>query len=854
MKKAVIGILAHVDAGKTTLAEAMMYEAGALRKAGRVDHGNTLLDTHVLERERGITIFASEAVMEYADVSLTLLDTPGHVDFSAETERTLSVLDYAILVISGAAGVQAHTGTLWKLLEVYNIPTFVFFTKMDYSQLTREQLIDDITKQLGSGFVNFSQPLDENGFETIAMGREDLLDKYLESGILDDGDIKSAILSRSVFPCFFGSGLKFEGIKEFLDALSKYTAQREYPDAFGARVYKISHDAQGNRLTHLKVTGGKLKVRDSISCGENIEKISQIRIYSGAKFKTCDTAEAGDICAVPGLEGTKSGMGLGFETTVKNPVLEPVMNYRIALPDGVDARTFLPKLKMLEEEDPQLKITWNSHQQEIHAHLMGEVQIEILKSLISERFGIDAEIDEGTVLYKETISAAVEGVGHYEPLRHYSEVHFLLEPLPRGSGVVFASDCSENDLERNWQRLILTHLAERQHLGVLTGSPITDIKITLKSGRAHIKHTEGGDFRQATYRGVRHGLMNAESVLLEPYYSFTLTVPTEQMGRAINDIRMMHGTFDNPENDGNMTVIKGRAPITTLNGYTAAVASYTGGRGRLMCDPDGYDLCHDADKVIEKIGYNPEADLENTPDSVFCAHGAGFNVNWRDVAQYMHLPSCIKKNEEPTPAYRRRVTHIDDSELEAIMEREFGPIKRPIYSVKQAESSNIDGYYQQVHREKYLIIDGYNVIFGWQDLKELAEADLDMARVHLMNILCSYGAYTKSNIILVFDAYKVAGNTGKKFDFHNIHVVYTKENETGDMYIEKLVSDIGKNEKVRVVTNDGLIRLSAIRSGVLRTGADEFEREVDAASAEIKRILSKNADKTRISDILDENK
>ena len=839
MKKTVIGILAHVDAGKTTLAEAMLYQTGKLRRLGRVDHGDTAMDTHSLEKERGITIFASQAVMNIGGLEVTLLDTPGHVDFSAETERTLQVLDYAILVISGLDGVQAHTRTLWKLLSVYRVPTFIFVTKMDFARKSREELITELREELSDGCIDFCSDKDE----ALAMCREDLLEKYLDGEAITDGEICELVKSRLAFPCYFGSGLKIDGVDELLNGLEKYIVPSVYPDVFGAKVFKISHDPQGNRLTHLKVTGGSLKVRDTVRIGSAEEKVGQIRIYSGAKFVTADEVEAGGACAVMGLNATQNGQGLGYETPTGEPVLEPVMNYRILLPDDCDAKVMMPKLKQLEEEDPLLRITWNSHLQEIHVGLMGEVQTEILKSLIAERFGIDVEIDSGRVLYKETITNTVEGVGHYEPLRHYAEVHLIMEPLPLGSGLKFATDCSEDTLDRNWQRLVLMHLAEKQHLGVLTGSPITDIKITLAAGRAHIKHTEGGDFRQSTYRAVRQGLMQAESKLLEPYYSFRLEIPPEQLGRAINDIRMRSGTFESPEDSGSMTLLRGTAPVTTLNNYASEVAAYTGGRGRLSLELAGYNECHDSEKVIEEFNYSPEADLDNTPDSVFCAHGGGFGVKWDKVPEYMHLESCLKKKKPYTPQVNHRNLHIDDKELEAIMEREFGPVKYNLYRPK-TDIVREEKTVELADRKQYVLVDGYNVIFAWDDLKSLAQDNLESARERLMQILCNYAAFTKNEVILVFDAYKVAGNTGKRFDFHNIHVAYTKERELGDVYIEKLISQIGKNERVRVVTSDGLIQLSAVRFGVLRMSAAEFEREVDAVHAKIGEVLTELKEST----------
>lgn len=847
MKKIIAGILAHVDAGKTTLAEAMLYRTGKLRKIGRVDHGDTALDTHALERERGITIFASQAVFSTDKMEVTLLDTPGHVDFSSETERTLGVLDYAILVISGLDGVQSHTLTLWKLLRLYGVPTFVFVTKMDFARKSREEIIENLNSELDGEFVDFG---DEAAMsEGLALCSESMMEKYLGGETIDEREIAEAIKLRQVFPCFFGSGLKLDGIDEFIDALEKYTIQPEYSEAFGAKVFKISHDPQGVRLTHIKVTGGSIKVREMI--GD--EKISGIRIYSGAKFTTADEGKSGEICALTGLDKTHNGQGLGFEAAGERSTLEPVMNYRVVLPDGCDADTILPKLRELEEEDPQLHVTWNSHLKEIHVGLMGDVQAEILKSIVAERFGVKIDIDSGRVMYKETIENKVEGIGHYEPLRHYAEVHLIMEPLPRGSGLVFRTDCSEDTLDRNWQRLILMHLGEKQHLGVLTGSPITDMRITLAAGRAHIKHTEGGDFRQATYRAVRQGLMQAKSKLLEPYFSFRLEVPSEQIGRAINDIRMRSGSFDSPEESGGISVLRGRAPVTELNGYASEVAAYTGGRGRLYCESAGYDDCHNAEKVIAELAYDPEADLENTPDSVFCAHGGGFGVKWNKVGEYMHLESCLEKEKPYTPPVNRRNLHIDDKELEAIMEREFGKPKYELYRPTAKKNDGNQTDFEMTERKSYVLVDGYNVIFAWDELKSLADTDLGAARERLMEILCNYSAYTKNNVVLVFDAYKVPGNTGERFDFHNIHVVYTKERELGDVYIEKLISEIGKNDRVRVVTSDNLIQLSAVRFGVLRMSAAEFEREVDSVHAKIGKFLDEIREKnpkTKIDEIV----
>ena len=838
MKQTVLGILAHVDAGKTTLAEALLYRTGKLKKAGRVDHGDTALDTHALERARGITIFAGETVLQTGSLQIHLLDTPGHVDFSAETERVLQVLDYAVLVISGTDGVQAHTRTLWKLLSAYQLPTFLFVTKMDLARRTREELLADLRQNLSADCVDFSEDAAAQRYEQLALCEDGLLEQFLETGRVDEEAAARLIRKRAVFPCVFGSGLKMDGVDLFLRLLETYITDSVYPEQFGARVFRITHDAQGNRLTHLKVTGGTLYVRDTVTYQGLSEKISQIRVLSGAKYSTVEKVPAGGICAVLGLSATVSGQGLGAQLQSSAPMLEPVMRYRMILPPDCDIRTILPKLRTLEEEDPQLHIVWDTHLQELHVGLMGAVQAEILQSLIAERFGISVEFDRGSVMYKETVSNTVEGVGHYEPLRHYAEVHLLIEPLPRGSGMQFAAKCSEDALDRNWQRLILTHLQEKQHLGVLTGSPITDLKITLMSGRAHLKHTEGGDFRQATYRAVRQGLMQAESVLLEPYYSFRLEVPPAQIGRAITDIRRMSGSFDDPQESGNLTLLCGKAPVSRMNDYAQQVSAYTAGQGRLLLELAGYDLCHNPEEVIETAAYDAEGDLENSPDSVFCAHGGGFTVKWDQVAEYMHLESCLKK-ETPLPE-APKVTRqsLSESELEAIMEREFGPVRRPVYSTPQRRVElKEQSLPSPTAKPNRLIVDGYNIIFAWDRLRTLAQTDLEAARHNLAELLCNYSAYTKCETVLVFDAYKVKGGIGTREDFQNLRIVYTKENETGDQYIERLIHEIGKNEQVRVVTSDNLIRVSAMRGGILRISAQEFEREYTAVETRIAEWL-----------------
>ena len=835
-RRVVIGITAHVDAGKTTLAEAMLYRTGQLRKLGRVDHGSAAMDSHLLERERGITIFLSQAELPLGDMEVTLLDTPGHVDFSAEMERTLSVLDYAILVISGVDGVQAHTRTLWRLLELYRVPTFLFVTKMDFGRSDRDCLMESLRHELGEGCVDFTPAARDRRMEQLATCREDALEAYLDTGMVPEELVRQLVRQRLVFPCWFGSGLKLEGIDEFLEGLARYVEPPAYPAAFSARVFKISHDAQGKRLTHLKVTGGTLRVRDAISYGGRQEKAAQLRIYTGGRFRPVDQVPAGGICAVQGLTATRGGQGLGEREEAVRPVLEPVMRYRMALPPDCDSRVLLPQLRQLEEEDPQLRFT--ARDGELHVSLMGRVQAEILRSLVAQRFGVEVELDRGRVLYKETIDAPVEGVGHYEPLRHYAEVHLLLEPLPQGSGLVLATRCPEDDLDRSWQRLIMTHLQEKTHLGVLTGSPVTDMKITLMSGRAHIKHTEGGDFRQATYRAVRQGLMQARSRLLEPYYAFRLEVPPEQLGRAISDVRLRSGSFDAPEEAGDMTLLRGRVPVTEFDDYAQEVASYTGGRGRLSLEPAGYGPCHNPDAVIAAADYDPEADLENTPDSVFCAHGGGFTVKWDKVPEYMHLPGCLEKPRDEEAPARRRCIRLDDAELEAIMAREFGPARRPLYRAPEKRETLPDTGLREIG-QRYYVVDGYNVIFDWDELHALADRDLSAARERLMDTLCGWAAFTRTQVVLVFDGYKVPGSLGEKLDYRGIHVVYTKERETGDMYIERFLQQVGKNDHVRVVTSDGLIQLSAVRTGVMRMSSAEFGRQVAEASDQIQAFIAR---------------
>ena len=855
MKKLVVGVLAHVDAGKTTLCEGLLYCSGQIKKQGRVDHGDTTLDHFELERSRGITIFSKQAQIRTREAQFTLLDTPGHVDFCAEMERTLQVLDYAVLVISGSDGVQAHTLTLWRLLQRYQVPTFLFVTKMDLLNAGQEKLMQQLQQKLDTGCVNFTTR-DADWPENLAVCDEALLETYLNSGEVTDGQIAKLIRQRKCYPCFFGSGLRLEGVEELIHALERYTLEPQEQQDFGASVYKISRDAQGNRLTFVKVTGGNLTVRMPITyrVGDETltEKVSQIRVYTGGKFHTAELAEQGTVCALLGLSKTASGQGLGCQPDADKAQLQPVLRYRVNLPKQADPRQVLPKLMELEEEDPLLHIGWDEHLREIYIQLMGEIQIEILQKLIADRFDLAVEIDAGRILYQETIADTVEGVGHFEPLRHYAEVHILMEPLEQGSGIVLYTDCSEDVLDRNWQRLILTNLAEKQHVGVLTGSPITDIKITLKAGRAHLKHTEGGDFRQACYRAVRQGLMQAQNILLEPYYAFRLEIPTAQMGRAMNDIRYMNGNFDPPETGLETTVITGTCPVSTMRDYARLVAAYTQGVGSLQCRVEGYAPCHNQQEVCEQIGYDPETDQENLSGSVFCAHGAGFYVKWDEVKNYMHLSSVLEeeKPEEPViPQLRTRNLNIDDKELEAIMEREFGPIRRRQYTapVRTSATAAVDSLPPM--RQSLLVVDGYNVIFAWEELAELARQDLEAAREKLLEILTNYHGYTKSDTVVVFDAYKVKGGIGSHQDRNGVHVVYTKENETGDLYIERLVHDIGRNHTVRVVSSDSLIQLSALRTGVLRVSAREFYEEVMRVDARIRLALQELKTKPeRLSD------
>lgn len=869
-----IGLLAHVDAGKTTLSESMLYLSGRIRQQGRVDHGNAYLDTYELERARGITIFSKQAELVFGELEVTLLDTPGHVDFSAEMERTLRVLDYAILVINGADGVQGHTETLWKLLKQYRIPVFLFINKMDQNGTDAEKLLEELRVKLSGSCIRFGEAEDSEEFlENVAMAEEQVLETYLEHGTIERGEISRLIWERKVFPCYFGSALKNIGVKEFLAGLECYAKERSYPEEFGAKVYKIARDPQGNRLTYLKVTGGVLKVRDLIRYQDVEEKVSQIRIYSGEKYDAVQEVRAGRVCAVTGLTKTYPGEGLGAEPPSEGPVLTPVLNYQLILPEGCDTHGMLLKLRQLEEEDPELHIVWNEELGEIHAQLMGEVQTEILQSMIRERFQTEVTFGPGNIVYKETIKRPAEGVGHFEPLRHYAEVHLLLEPGESGSGLVCAADCSEDVLERNWQRLILTHLAEKEHRGVLTGSAITDMKITLVAGRAHLKHTEGGDFRQATYRAVRQGLKSTESVLLEPYYEFRMEIPAEFVGRALTDIQRMAGEFQTPDTEGDFAVITGSAPVSEMRDYQLEVTSYTKGRGRLFCTLKGYAPCHNAEEVIEQIGYDSEGDLDNPTGSVFCAHGAGFHVSWDQVPDHMHLEyvwtpeaekekSAIEAKKGQGSVQSGRVSSSfsrsveEDKELEEIFLRTYGKIerKRPIAERRVESPEERQKRIRKDQMEEYLLVDGYNVIFAWEDLKELAKVNIEGARNKLMDVLCNYQGFKKCNLILVFDAYKVQGQELGVQKYHNIYVVYTKEAETADQYIEKVVHEIGRKYHVTVATSDNVEQVVTLGQGGKLLSARELRTEVEEVQRQIREEYLNRPQKGKnyLFDYLDE--
>ena len=854
-----MGILAHVDAGKTTLSESMLYLSGTVRKLGRVDHKDAFLDTYALERDRGITIFSKQAVFSLGNKKVNLLDTPGHVDFSAEMERTLQVLDYAVLVISGADGVQGHTETLWKLLKLYDIPTFIFINKMDQQGTDKVALLSELKERLDEGCIAFDQEECTETLEELAMTDEKVLDYFMEHESIRKEDICRLIKERRVFPCYFGSALKLEGVQELLYGFERYMEPYTGTEEFGAKVFKISRDDKGERLTFLKVTGGKLVVKMPVNLVDKEEKVNQIRIYSGAKYETVNEVEAGGVCAVTGLVSSYIGQGFGVEKGTAAPFLEPVLTYQMILPDGADTTKVLRELKQLEEEEPLLNIVWNPALEEIHVQLMGEVQTEILKTMIAERFHLDVEFGTGKIVYRETIKNPVVGVGHYEPLRHYAEVHLKMEPLEAGSGLVFDADCSEDVLDRNWQRLILTHLQEREHPGVLTGSPITDMKITIVAGRAHLKHTEGGDFRQATYRAVRQGLKSAESILLEPWYSFVLEVPSDQVGRAMSDIGQMNGSFEGPEAEDKQGMVRltGTAPASEMRDYQREVWAYTKGRGRITFTLKGYEPCHNAEEVIEQIGYDSERDIDNPTGSVFCAHGAGFLVKWDEVPEYMHIKEdFLSEESNETSEEEQTVTgnahfgnssyssgYGDDPELLAIMEREFGS--------KQKERDRYSGYRKQTvsapmprktvikdtePKKEYLLVDGYNVIFAWEELNELAKASIDAARNKLMDILSNYQGFTGCTLILVFDAYKVKGSQGEVQKYHNIYVVYTKEAETADQYIEKTTHEIGRKYKVTVATSDALEQVIVMGQGAYRISARDFYEEVERTEKQIREI------------------
>ena len=887
----VIGILAHVDAGKTTLAERLLYLGGSIRKLGRVDHGDTLLDSNAQERARGITIFSAQAQLTVGEKEFTLLDTPGHTDFSAEMERALQVLDYAILVISGTDGIQGHVYTLWKLLARHQVPTLLFMNKMDLAAGREEELLKELREQFGDGIVDFTDIESADFMENVAVCDESALDKYLESGTLEQTQIKRLIAKRKVFPCFFGSALKGQGVEEFMTSMSEFATEPECDNEFGAKVFKISRDEQGNRLTHMKITGGSLKVKAQLSGNSHYkgqeesdtgwqEKVNQIRIYSGAGFQPINEAYAGQICAVTGLTKTYSGQGLGGEQASEQPSLEPVLNYQVILPPECDVYQSFLKLRELEEEDPTLHIVWQEGSGEIHIQLMGEVQTEVLRTLIWERFGMDVRFGTGSIVYKERIASCVEGVGHFEPLRHYAEVHLWMEPGEPGSGMTYVAKCSEDVLDRNWQRLILTHLAERVHKGVLTGSELTDTKITLVAGKAHLKHTEGGDFRQATYRAVRHGLMYAASELLEPVYSFRLELPQENLGRAMNDIQRMHGHFDTPDVVGETAVLTGMAPVAAMQGYQREVLAYSRGLGRLFCTLQGYEPCHNAEEVIDAIGYEPEADLEHTADSVFCSHGAGFVVPWDRVYDYMHIETGLMKDGMPNDGYgtydygysgsvsadlsfagvqafqaRRRSDNIDDG---FIAQEEIDEIFRRTYGSNERAKKGWEGHRKKTQvpyvgqtadykpspkadAEEYLLVDGYNIIFAWQDLKELAEVNIDAARDRLADILCNYQGYKKCHVILVFDAYRVKNHAETVISYHNIHIVYTKEAETADNYIARTAARMEGRYKVTVATSDALVQMIIWGKSAARLSAQGLREEVDRQGHDMKEAYLKES-------------
>ena len=861
MKHICIGILAHVDSGKTTLSEGLLYASGALRKLGRVDHGDAFLDTDALERERGITIFTKQAMLTVGEREFTLLDTPGHVDFSAEMERTLSVLDYAVLIISGSDGVQSHTRTLWRLLTRYEVPTFLFINKMDLAGTDKSALMERLTQTLSAECVDFSAP-PQGRDEALALCDEAALESLLERGSIDDALISEMIKSRKVFPCFFGSALKMDGVEDFLSALARFTVAPEYPSEFGAKVFKISRDAQGGRLTWLKVTGGALRVKAPLSYRaqnqDYQEKADQLRLYSGIKFRTLEKAGAGSVVAVTGLSHSYVGLGLGTEAEASAPLLQPVLTYQLVLPDGADAHSALTKLRELEEEDPMLRIVWDERYGQIHVQLMGKIQLEILRRRILDRFGLAVTFGEGSIVYRETIASPVLGMGHFEPLRHYAEVQLLIEPLPRGTGIQLASNLATDALDLNWQRLIFTHLLEREHAGVLTGSALTDVRFTLVAGRAHLKHTEGGDFRQATYRAVRQGLMQAESLLLEPYYDFRLEVPAECVGRAMTDLQNMGGTVDPPQSVGENTVLTGYAPVRTLRDYFADVAAYTRGRGQLSCAVRGYEACQNQDEIVALLGYDAERDTDNPASSVFCDHGGSITIPWNEVAQHVHCDSGIHFDKEETeeksaPPPRRGggagSAYAADKELQEIFERTYGKVERRAFepAKKPARTSLADHYDVTIHSDdtEYLLVDGYNIIFAWDELQRLAAQDIAAARGALIDILANYQGFRKCRVIVVFDAYKVKGNPGSVQTVHGIKVVYTKEAETADTYIERATYELRRERRVRVATSDGPEQVIILGHGALRVSARAFHAEVEASEGQISAVLQRLTNRPR---------
>ena len=848
MKRLTVGILAHVDAGKTTLTEGLMYLSGGIRKLGRVDHGDAFLDTDSLERERGITIFSKQAVLRRGGLELTLLDTPGHVDFSSEMERAVQVLDYAILLISGADGVQGHTETLWRLLERHRVPTFLFINKMDQPDTHRDRLLTQLRRRLSDGCADFADH--DALMEQAALCDEGLMERYLEGEDPTAADLSALIVERKLFPCFFGSALKLEGVEELLSGLETYSMEPDWGNDFAARVFKITRDERGDRLTWLKITGGSLKVRETVKGEDWEEKATQLRVYSGTKFTAVDEAPAGTVCAVTGLTRTRSGQGLGREEDWAGPELEPVLNYQVIPPEGCDIHTLLTQLRILEEEDPQLRVEWNERLGEIHLRLMGEVQLEVLTRLMAQRFGVDVTFGTGSIVYLETIAAPVEGVGHFEPLRHYAEVHLLLEPLERGSGIKIDTACSEDVLDRNWQRLILTHLVEKQHLGVLTGSPITDMKLTLLTGRAHLKHTEGGDFRQATYRAIRQGLMCAKSVLLEPWYTFRLELPLDCVGRAMTDLQRMGADFEGPDSGGDTAVLTGVVPVSELGGYWTELAAYSQGRGRLSCRVEGYRPCHNEESVKAAMGYDPERDVENPADSVFCSHGAGVNIKWNEVREHMHLDSGWRSPEErekkaSAPQPRQTMSYEShaalEKELEAIFVRTYGAVKPRAFQSAVSRAAPVKSKpwkgLKQKTGDDYLLVDGYNIIHAWDDLRALAREDLDAARMKLIDRLRNYQGWKKNKVIVVFDAYKVKGNPGSVERAGEVYVVYTKEAETADMYIEKTTYALSREHRVRVATSDGLEQMIILGHGAVRMPAAELQYELEQTEAEIRRVI-----------------